>query len=46
MTIVPMRGPDGEAVGILAAARDITEVSELRTAMARERTDSEEVTRS
>jgi PAS domain S-box-containing protein len=37
MTIVPMRDAQGQPVGVLAAARDITEITELRSAMARER---------
>jgi len=37
MTIVPMKDATGQTVGILAAARDISEITELRKAMARER---------
>jgi len=37
MTIVPMKDAAGSLQGVLAAARDITEVTELRRAMERER---------
>jgi PAS domain S-box-containing protein len=37
MTVVPMRDDQGEIVGVLAYARDVTEVLELRHAMQRER---------
>jgi PAS domain S-box-containing protein len=37
MTVVPMRDDESEIVGVLAYARDVTEVVELRRAMQQER---------
>ncbi len=37
MTVIPMRDEGGKTVGVVAYARDVTELSELRHAMQRER---------